>query len=71
MDGLGYVEVKPTITSSLAYDDPDTGQVTILIGHQWVSILKMENNLLCLIQLCVNDVIVNDQPILCNSFPQK
>ena len=41
IDGLWVVKRKPIVTTSLDYDNPDTGQVAILIGHQWV-----ENNLL-------------------------
>ena len=62
MNRLGVVEGKPIVATDLAYDEPDTGQVTILIGHQWVSIKKIEKNLLCPMQILMNDVIVNDQP---------
>ena len=41
MNVLGVVEGKPIVTTDLAYDEPDTGQVKIIIGHQWISILKM------------------------------
>ena len=41
MNVLGVVEVKPIVTTDLAYDEPDTGQVKIIIGHQWIIILKM------------------------------
>ena len=40
---LVVVETNTIVTSSLAYDDHDTGKVTIIIGHQWVRIPKMEN----------------------------
>ena len=37
-DGLGDVEVRPIVNADLTYDYPDTNQVTIIIGNEWVSI---------------------------------
>ena len=71
MNRLGVVEGKPIVATDLAYDEPDTGQVTILIGHQWVSIKKIEKNLLCPMQILMNDVIVNDQPKLLTDNPTE
>ena len=71
MDRLGVVKVKPIVTSALACDDPDTVHVQILIGHQWVSIPKMENILLYTMQIWVYDVIVNNQPMFLTDNPAE
>ena len=60
MERLGVVERKSIVTADIAYGEPDIGNVTILIGYQWVNIPEMENNFLCSMQLWMNDVIAND-----------
>ena len=51
-----------TVSAALAYDDPETGEVLILVLHQAISIPHMDNNLLSTFQLRLNDVMVNDVP---------
>ena len=50
------------VSAAIAYDDPTTGEVLILCIHQAVQIPTMENNLLCPMQLRLNEVLVDDCP---------
>ena len=58
-----------TVSAALAYDDPETGEVIILLVHQAIFIPTMENNLLSTFQLRLNDVIVNDIPKILTEKP--
>ncbi len=44
----------------VAYDDPQTGRTIHLIINQAIHIPHLDHHLLCPMQCCVNDVIVND-----------
>ena len=51
-----------TVSAALAYNDPKTGEVHILEVHQAIKIPHLHHNLLCPMQLRVNDVEVNERP---------
>ena len=51
-----------TVSAALAYDCPRTGQVIILMVNQAIHIPTMENNLLCPMQIRMNDVKVSEIP---------
>ena len=51
-----------TVTAALGYTDEYTGDVSILIIHQAIHIPQMKHNLLCPMQMRLNDVEVNDVP---------
>jgi hypothetical protein len=51
-----------TVSAARAYDCPRTGQVIILMVHQAIHIPTMENNLLCPMQIRMNDAKVSDIP---------
>ena len=51
-----------TVSGALAYDDPQTGEVIIIMVHQAVLIPHLEVNLLCPMQVRVNDVKVEEIP---------
>ena len=51
-----------TVSAAIAFDDPDTGQVQILIVHQAIHIPHLDHHLLAPMQLRSNDVEVNDVP---------
>jgi hypothetical protein len=53
---------KPIISAALAYDEPMTGEVVILVVHNAILIDEMDNNLLCPMQLRMNDVKVDECP---------
>jgi hypothetical protein len=50
------------VSAALAYDSPANGQTVILVINQAVHIPELMVNLLCLMQMQVNNVIVNDVP---------
>ena len=58
----GSVSNCRTVSAALAHDDPVSGEVVILMVHQAISIPTMENNLLCPMQLRMNDVAVSEIP---------
>ena len=51
-----------TISGALAYDDQVTGKMTILGVHQVIHVPTMERNLLCPMQVQMNDVKVDETP---------
>ena len=57
------------VTAALAYDNPNSGKVIILNVHQAVHITIMENYLLCLMQMRLADVVVNDCPKFVHENP--
>ena len=52
----------PIVTAALAYDDPRTGEVHILTIHQAIYFEHLEHNLLCLMQLRMNDIQIDECP---------
>ncbi len=59
--GMLAVNTK-TVTAALAYDDPSTGEVIIIVVHQAVLIPHLEVNLMCPMQVRVNDVKLDEVP---------
>ena len=59
----------PIVLAALAYDDPIGGETVILRIHQAVHIPTMTNNLLCPMQMRLNDVVVNDCPKFVHDNP--
>ena len=56
------------MSGALAYDNPSDGNTIILVIHQAIKIDTLDNNLLCPMQLRLNDVIVNETPrFLCRN----
>ena len=51
-----------TVTAALAYDDPSTGEVNIIVVHQAVLIPHLEVNLVCPMQVRMNDVRLDKVP---------
>jgi hypothetical protein len=44
---LGQMNHKPIVSGALAYDDPITGEVLLLVIHQAIYIKEITNHLLC------------------------
>ena len=69
----GYDKVKstvyPMVTAALAYDDPRTGQPVILVVNQAIHIKTLQHNLLCPMQLRMNDVEVDECPKFLTRHP--
>ncbi len=64
---VGYYEslgskTYQTVSGVVAYNDPQTGRTLHLIINQALHIPHLDHHLLCPMQCCVNDVIVNDLP---------
>jgi hypothetical protein len=59
---LGSMKGMAIVSAALAYVDPTSGEVIILRVHQAVHIPTMPNNLLCPMQMRLNDVLVDDCP---------
>ena len=57
--GLGLKKNVPIVSAAVAYDDP-SGEVIILLIHQALYFPDMENNLLCPMQMRLNDVNVDE-----------
>ena len=67
VDVTGYDPDGPkkearTVSAALAYIDPATGKLRILVLHQAIYIPTLEHNLLSTMQMRMNDIIVNDVP---------
>ena len=62
LKSLGVVKKVPIISAAVAYDDPRSGEVFILIFHQALHFMDMNHCLICPMQLRLNDVVINEQP---------
>ena len=65
----GYGETKGSVhkashavSAVVAYDCPQSGETIMLIIHQAIQILSMHHNLLCPMQLCLNDKKISECP---------
>jgi hypothetical protein len=62
-DTLPGMDNKPLNSAVLAYDDPNTGNMgVVLVIHQAIYIEEMDNNLLCPMQMRMNDVKIDGCP---------
>ena len=50
------------VAAVVAYDDPTTGETVMLLINQAICIPTIEANLLCPMQLRMNDVMVDECP---------
>ena len=55
-------KVYRTVSAAKGYDDPQSGQLIVLRVNQAIHIPTLAHNLLCLMQLRLNDVVVNEVP---------
>jgi hypothetical protein len=58
----GKVKDLDLVSAALAYDCPETGEVTILQVNQAVHVPTMDNDLLCPMQMRMNDVELHECP---------
>ena len=71
----GYDPNQPTaqslriVSADLAFDDPNSGEVIILVLNQAISIPHIEHKLMSPFQMRFNGVKVNDTPILLTESP--
>jgi hypothetical protein len=66
---LGKTLNLDLVSAALAYDCPTTGAATILMIHQAVHVPTMENDLLCPMQMRMNDVEVHECPKFMEAAP--
>jgi hypothetical protein len=59
---LGTQEGFKTVSGVIAYDDPMTGNSIMLVVHQAICIPTMNHNLLCPMQLRMNEIMVDECP---------
>ncbi len=65
----GKIKDLDLVTAALAYDCPQTGEVSILMIHQAVHVPTMENDLLCPMQMRMNDVELHECPKFMEGHP--
>lgn len=63
--------LRTAVSAALAYDDAMSGQTVILIVNQAIYIPDLNHNLLGTMQLCLNDVKVNDVPRFLTDRPDQ
>jgi hypothetical protein len=66
---LGSVQKVPIITAAIAYDDPRSGKVYILVIHQALNFPEMKQCLLCPMQMRLNDVVLNERTKFLTTHP--
>ena len=59
----------PTVSGALAYNDANSGTAIMIIVHQAMSVAMMSNNLLCPMQIRMNDVELNDTSKFLTEIP--
>ena len=68
---LGSIKKVPIVTAAVAYDDPRSGKVVVLIIHQALYFSEMQRCLLCPMQLRLNDVVINERPKFLTMHPTE
>ena len=71
LKSLGTAHKVPIISAAIAYDDPKSGCVFILIIHQVLHFKEMNHCLLSLMQFPLNDIVVNEQPKFLTQTPTE
>lgn len=66
---LGSMDQVPIVTVAVAYDDPVTTDVVILLFHQVLYFEELDHHLICPMQLRLNDVTVNECPKFLTKSP--
>jgi hypothetical protein len=71
LQSLGTVSKVPIVSAAMAYDDPRSGKVFILIVHQALHFKELKHCLLWPIQLRLNDVVINERPTFLTTRPTE
>jgi hypothetical protein len=66
---LGSIQKVPIITAAIAYDNPRSRKVFILVIRQALYFPDMKRCLLCPMQMRLNDVVLNEQPKFLTTHP--
>ncbi len=67
-ESLGSKTYK-TVSRVVAYTDPKTWRTPHLIIHQAIHVPHLDHHLICPMQCCMNDVIVDKMPKFLASIP--
>ena len=62
IEEVGWSSNCHVVSTAIAYDHQETGDVYMLVIHQAILIPEMQNNLLCPMQLRNHSLAVNDEP---------
>jgi hypothetical protein len=68
LKSLGTVKVT-IVAAAIAYDDPNSAQVYILLIHQVLHFKEMDHCLLCPMQFRLNDIVLNERQELLTTSP--
>ena len=60
-----------TVSAAVAYDDPATGDTSMLVINQAIHMPQLEHNLLCPMQMRQNDVEVDEKPKYLTEAPTE
>jgi hypothetical protein len=60
LQSLATVSKVPIVSAAMAYDDPRSGKVFILIVHQSLHFKPLKHCVLCPMKLRLNDVVINE-----------
>ena len=71
LKSLGSLTRVPIVSAAVAYDDPKSGEVIILIFHQALHMPELDHCLLCPMQLRLNDVVLNERPKFLTQRPTE
>jgi hypothetical protein len=66
---LGTVSNQEIVSAALAYNDPATDEVMILIIHQAIHIPNLKHNLICPMQLRMNYILLDECPKFLSANP--
>ena len=58
-----------TVDTTVAYTEPETGQVVFLSIHHTIEVKDLYHHLLCPMQCCMNSQLIDDVPKFLNLFP--
>ena len=59
------------IDVTVAYTEPETGQVDILLINHAIKMKGLNHHLLCPMQYCMNGVLIHEIPKLLSSIPSE
>ena len=59
------------VNATLAYTEPETGQVIILFINQAIKMKGLDHHLLCLMQYCIDFVMINYVPKFLVHMPNE
>ena len=71
VNSLGTIKKVPIVTAAVAYDDPRSGKVVVLVIHQALYFPEMQRCLMCPMQLRLNDVVINQRSKFLTSHPTE